>query len=138
MNEERFTELVAAYLSGNISEKEKASLLNAIESSSDRKAIFDAFQEVWSLTEAEPLVFEADKSVGWKNIETRIDTSGQKLDSSAKIVRPSFGRQLLRIAAVFAVVAAGLWWYSTQQVQPQLVEWRTGDGEQKEVTLPDA
>jgi len=139
MNEERFTELIAGYFSGNISDTEKELLQAYVEDSAERKAVFEEYQAIWQMTETDPISFQADKSVAWQNIETQIDIDVPKEVKTAKIVRPSFGRQLLRISAVLLVaVAAGLWLYNSIDTKPtQLVEVSTGADEKKELTLPD-
>ena len=138
MNEERFTELIAAYFSGNISDTEKELLQAYVEDSAERKAVFEEYSAIWQMTENDPISFQADKSVAWQNIETQIDIEVPKEVTTAKIVRPSFSRQLSRIAAVLLVgVAAGLWWFNSAGTTTQLVEVSTGDNEKKELTLPD-
>jgi len=139
MNEERFTELIAGYFSGNISDTEKELLQAYVEDSAERKAVFEEYQAIWQMTETDPISFQADKSVAWQNIETQIDIDVPKEVTTAKIVRPSFSRQLLRIAAVLLVgLAAGLWWFNSGDTIPtQLVEVSTGNDEKKELILPD-
>ena len=144
MNDLRFTELLAGYFSGNISDEEKGQLFAQMEANPDYKLQYEEMKQVWEMTTVDPISFETDKSVAWNNLEKQIQTeiSATEIPTAARVVRRSFGRQLLRYAAVFLLIGTvGFFGYRTyQSMTPDstyLTEVSTGSNERKELTLPD-
>ena len=135
MDDSRYLELIASYLSANISDKEKEILFSWVNENEANKAEFEEMKALWEITTPEEIEFKADKSIAWSNIEKQIETQDAP---TAKIVRPSFVKQLLRIAAIFLLLAVGTyWWVNNNNYNTQLTEIKTGAAEEKELTLPD-
>ena len=135
MDDSRYLELIASYLSGNISDEEKEVLFSWVNENEANKTEFEEMQELWELTTPKETIFEADKSIAWSNIEKQIASQDT---STTKIVHPSFVKQLLRIAAIFLLLAGSTyWWINNNNTNRHLTEVRTGAKEEKELTLPD-
>ncbi len=159
MNEARYTELIAAFLSGNIGDNEQKELLDWIAASETNQTYFDELSESWELAASyEPeFLVRAEKS--WDSLIQKLDeheakqglggTSTPKANSvqtqtnrPAKVVRMSPWKPLLSVAATLLLLGAiGLYWFSAQEGNAgnglaDVLRINSGS-ESKEVVLPD-
>jgi transmembrane sensor len=150
-NIEKYSELIAKYLAGEITPGEERELFAWTEADAANQKFFDETVEIWSLTGgAASTPFEADMTKAWANIEAGIGTSAvpntqthkhtnTQTPKSAKIVPLSkIIRRWSVAAAILLLAAAGLWWMNRGVEAPQFVEIRTFDKEKKEIVLPDS
>ena len=141
MEDAKYIELAAKYLSGDISSAERRELMEWIAESDANQAFFDEMIHLWSLTGEADRPFVADTRTAWNKVAARIESpGGQTAQASdtpeAKIRTLSIKRDFLRIAAVLLpliAVAAWLW------LQPGTPEQRLIVSEEttREITLPD-
>ncbi len=143
MADEKYIDLTAKYLSGNISDPEKTDLLQWTKSSRENQTFFDKMAKLWGITanyEEEP--FETDLPVAWSNIEKRIDNGLMAGGgSSARIIPLSTRSVLLRVAAVALLIVAGAAWFSgwldQTEAAPQIMTYTTAEDESRVIYLPD-
>ncbi|MEK7257518.1 MAG: FecR domain-containing protein, partial [Bacteroidota bacterium] len=144
---DQHTELIAKYLAGEIQPGERQFLFDWVQAQPENQQFFDEMVQVWSLTaDAGAPGFEVNLEQAWQKVEAGIAEQplgiGQ-VNGGAKIVSlperrvANNYRLFFRIAAVFAVLALGIWWFSKQAPAPQLVEVQTQTNQKQEITLPD-
>jgi len=152
MEDAKYLDLIAKYLSGNITRPERQVLFGWLEESQVNQKFFDEMIQLWSLSnEYEEDPFDADVEAAWNRLSDRLpgeDEEEQPASApevgdgggppSGKIRRWSIRRHWLRYAAVFLLLVSigGWWWFDP-------LEWRlvavvTGLGEQDMVVLPDS
>ena len=134
----RAEELMAAYLSGNITPTEKEELMGWVEDSSRGQEFFDKAVSLWSVTEnmAYP-DFSAGKAAAWDKVEGRLDNAvGLRVIGGGAKVRRMNLRSWAAAAAVALLVVAGLW-HMQQPAAPSAVIASTMNEEQEELLLPD-
>lgn len=140
MDQKRQEELVAKYLSGNISLQERGALLSWAEESEDNKQFFDEMIQLWASVEEEEVGFDVNMDSAWQKIANKTvpvqqnEIEETSFSQKAKI-RPIFRRNMfLRIAAavLFLIVATYLW-----PSQPELISLRTAANESTQIDLPD-
>lgn len=144
MADSKYIDLIARYLSGNISTPEKTELLQWAESSQDNQKFFEEMVQLWSITEAyEDDPFEADTSAGWNQLDKRIEDGTRPAASggSTRII-PLSMRSVLRVAAATLLLIAASYgvytaWVGNISDQPVLVSEETSTDETREITLPD-
>lgn len=146
MAHEKYIDLIAKYLSGNISAAEKTELLQWTESAPENRQFFEEMVQLWGLADRyEEEVFEADTAKAWEIIDRR--TGGERPTSasggSARIIPSSMRSTLLRVAAVTILLVAASYgvysvWNSLNEPAPieYVVESTTAE-ERREITLPD-
>lgn len=134
----RAEELMAAYLSGNITSAEKDELMGWVADSSRGQEFFDKAVSLWSVTEEMAYPdFGANKAKAWDKVANRLDgqlgqTGG---GSGAKIVRMNLRRWVA--AAAVALLGVAAWWSLQGPSTPAAVIASTLNEEQKEMLLPD-
>ncbi len=132
MEEARYLDLTARYLSGQISSPEKAELLAWAEKSPANRKFFDQLIELWSLSGR----FEDDT-----DFSIDLDTAWDRLENQLPVQTPTIKKMtaigwVVRIAA--AVVLLGIAGYWVSGIGRQSLEIvATLENEQKEVVLPD-
>ncbi|MEL7250159.1 MAG: FecR domain-containing protein [Bacteroidota bacterium] len=134
----RAEELMAAYLSGNITSTEKDELMGWVSETSHGQDFFDKAVSLWSATEnmAYP-DFSASKAAAWDKVEGRLDAnSGLKAIGGGATVRRLNLRSWVAAAAIALLAVAG-WWYMQQPAVPTAVIASTLNEEQEELLLPD-
>ena len=144
MADSKYIDLVAKYLSGNISAPERTELLQWAESSQDNQKFFDEMAQLWSIAEAyEDDPFEADTPAAWNKLDKRIDDGSRPAASGgpARIIPLSLRSVWRAAAATLLLIAAsyGVYsvWVDTIPNQPQIVAVETLRDENREITLPD-
>lgn len=132
MKESDQIDRIAKFLSGNLPEEEHADFLQWLDQE-ENQALFAETEQVWKLTDeyVEP-DFDVDTLKAWNEVDAQ-------LEAPAVVRKLSFPRQLLRIAAVFMVVALATLWYVNREVAPQshTIATTTSTEETKELLLPD-
>lgn len=129
--DDKFLYLTSKYLAGEITEAERNELLDWVSQSEVNKADFDEMQRLWKLSGDVEEDFETDVAVAWEKVAKRTTRK------EAKIIRYPWGRQLLRIAAVFFVLA-GAWWLLNNRTQKATeIVYQTGADEKSQISLPD-
>ncbi len=150
MEDAKYLDLIAKYLSGNITGPERQVLFGWLEESQANQKFFDEMIQLWSLSnEYEEDPFEADVEAAWDRLSERLPGDEEADDRQApapqsggspsgKIRRLSIRRHWLRYAAVILLLVSigGWWWFDP-------LEWRlvavvTGAGEQEMIVLPDS
>lgn len=150
-NEAQYLELVSKYLSGNISQAERSTLLSWAESSPENKAFFDEIIQLWSIsgTYEEP-EFEVDTEAAWLKLEPLLDEpqAAEPDDTTensptvggggTKIVPFGKSRRFWRVAAaVAAIITLGTFTFYQMFPSKNYMEVITQAGEHQEVLLPD-
>lgn len=111
MVDDKFVNLIAKYLSGDITLQEKAALLSWLEEDPANKALYSELTEVWSLSEQYEEQYETDTKVAWEQLQAKIDSPNTEEIEEVKIVRFSFRKKWLRVAvAILLLFSVGYWW----------------------------
>lgn len=150
MNDANYMDLIAKYLSGNVSVAEKEELMAWVESAPANRAFFEEMIQLWSISGSGNYEeqFATNTAQAWQaldqrlfsdNIATPADESASNKKSSAKIVRLSINKFILRAAAVIlAAIAASIWWFGGfAGDQDQMVVVQTAAEERQKLELPD-
>lgn len=144
---DKYSELIAKYLTGEIAPGEERELFAWTEAKPENQTFFEEMVKTWALTEgASTTPFEVNAEMAWEKIEQRIQpASGREattrpINSSPKITALSkIVRRWSIAAAILIAIGAFAWWLSREPVQQNpLVEIQTFDREKKEVVLPDS
>ncbi len=137
--EEKYLDLIAKYLSGNINDREREALLYWAESAPANQAFFEEMVRLWSVSGSYPEpTFGPDPEKAWRALEPRLEPG--KPSSPGRIVKFAYRKTIWRVAAaVLLLLAVGYWWGLPQWLSAgeDLVEVVTLDGEKREVALPD-
>ena len=140
MNQEKYIELIAQYLTGEISENNREALLAWIATDANNRAIFEEMTQLWTISEDYTSDFDTNVEAAWNKVEQKVETKAvTKLtkDSSAKIISRSNFKRFLQVAAVFLIGAVGLYFLLQKNPTHQLVAYQTQEDEKLEVVLPD-
>ncbi|MEM1320350.1 MAG: FecR domain-containing protein [Bacteroidota bacterium] len=138
MIDNRYSDLMASYFSGNISAEDQKQLLDWVAESDANQTLFEESRMIWSLAGEEEPDFEVDIDQAWAAVAPQLDQTPVKALPSKQSKRWSIGPYLLRIAAVILLaVAAGYWFFPPQPAPPQLYSVVTQTGQTQELTLPD-
>ena len=141
MNDELFLELVAKYLSQDISVIERKQLLEWVASSEDRRADFDEMIQLWSITNEyveEP--FEANTNAAWNKIDAALETTNdEKQTNEAKVISFNRYKIWIRVAAIFVFLGLGAWFFLDTDANHTIarLDIETGAEERKKWDLPD-
>ncbi|MEL6864673.1 MAG: FecR domain-containing protein [Bacteroidota bacterium] len=139
MDENRYLDLMAKQLAGEISPGELAELSKWMDQQDEHQNLFEEVSEVWAITENFDADFGTiDMTKAWEQIEEGIAGSADVVALSDRKPRWSIGQQLLRIAAVFLVVSGlgyvGYQFLQAPEAEPILVETTTNT---QTIILPD-
>lgn len=148
MDDAKYMNLMAKYLSGNVRATEKDELMAWIESDAANRAFFEEMIQLWSISGNYEELFATDTAQAWQTLDQRLfgennvtstDESASNEKSSAKIVRLSINKFILRTAAVILVaIAAGIWWFGgLTGEQYQMLVVQTARQERQQMELPD-
>ncbi len=145
MDDAKYTDLIAKYLSGNIAPDEKEALLAWIQAEEANRLFFDEMIQLWSLSASYPITENTDTAVAWAKLETRLFGGGATIPTtdldqgrSAKIARLSIKRAVLSAAAVILLaISASVWWWGNSIFGDPTITYKTFAQEQKEFRLPD-
>lgn len=135
---DKYADLIAKYLAGEIDRKEKGDLFAWVETDGVNKQFFEDMVHLWGASEEyETPTFDTNVTEAWSKVEPQIQLPNHAAKSSLKIVHSSNRFSVWRIAAVLLpLLAVGLWLWMQPPNQNLIVE-ATGEKEQKAIVLPD-
>jgi len=140
MDEERYLDLIAQQLSGNISEADRNALFAWVNEQEANKAVYDEFVQLWEITATPESSFEPNVAQAWTNVDDRIGRIETLEDLNNTRAGLTIIRTLLRVAAVFVLaLAVGYWIYNNDSAieSPAMAEYQTQEEEFKSFALPD-
>ncbi|MCC6280942.1 MAG: FecR domain-containing protein [Saprospiraceae bacterium] len=135
MQENDYIVLLHKQLTGEISPAEQLLLSDWINQSADNARFADDLRLAWEKSAGYEKDFQPDLNAAFRQLQARIQT--EPLSIPLQVL--TFRQRLLRVAAVAAVLIAGLWGYqqfSGAGVVPESVVVSSEKGT-KEVLLPD-
>ncbi len=128
--DDKYFYLTSKYLSGEIAEAEQQELFAWVNETEVNKVAFEEMQELWNLSGEIEEGFDTDISVAWEKVAKRT------IKKEAKIIRYPW-QQLLRIAAVIAIVVGAYWAIDNWNQKVEDIVYNTGASEKTEINLPD-
>lgn len=145
MDDAKYTDLIAKYLSGNIAPDEKEVLFAWMQAAEGNRLFFDEMIQLWSLSASYPTTENTDTTAAWAKLEVRLFGGGTTVPTtdlnqgrSAKIVRLSIKRATLSAAAIILLtISASIWWWGDSIFGDPTITYKTFAQEQKEFRLPD-
>jgi len=149
MDQNKYIELIAQQLSGEISKSDEKLLKEWVASNAENQALWDETKRLWEISDNFEETFDADVETAWMNVEQKIGKAPSTTkvvdinrnrsndDSSAKVVGMSKFKRLLQYAAVILIAGAGWFLLNQGNTDPQLYTYQIGDNEKLEITLPD-
>ena len=103
LTNERYDEMIRSYLDGQCSQEEASALLSWVAESDENRDYFEAFQEVWSLTDFTLEEDDNDVESALKSVNAKIDA----VEAETKTVKmPWIRRNFKYVSAAAAVVVA--------------------------------
>ncbi|MBR9922980.1 MAG: DUF4974 domain-containing protein [Bacteroidetes bacterium] len=130
---DQYDNLIAQYLTGEISPAEKSELMTWVEASTANREYFDHMQALWGA--AEPPATEFFE----KNWESSWDKVEEAIQPVAKVrrLRGRFFR--MQLAAVLLIgIGLSFWYFFLQEGEPEWKTIQTASAEKTEVLLPDS
>jgi len=148
MDDATYMDLISKYLSGNASIAEKEELMAWVERDPANRAFLEEMIELWSIADHYEEHFATDTPQAWQTLDKRlfgdeIATQTEPIASnektSAKIVRLSINKTILRVAAVILLaIVGGIWWFGgLTGGKAQMVIVQTAAEERQQLELPD-
>lgn len=137
MKENKYIDLIAQHLSGEISESDRKDLMKWVDSDANNQALLKETTQLWKISEEYDSPFDTNVNEAWKKVEQKIEVTNDSKDSSAKVIRLSNFKQFLQIAAVFLIGAVGLFFFFQNQ-EPELFAFNTNDEQTLDFLLPDS
>lgn len=145
MEDAKYIELAAKYLSGDIDSTERRELMEWVAESDANQAFFDEMIHLWGLTGDADKAFDADTGPAWDKVAARIN-QGQAQppvvevpktgDPGGRIIPLSINRRLLQIAAILLpILLLGGWWLLQPKADQDRLIVSTQDTEV--ISLPD-
>jgi len=143
MNDARYSELIAKYLSGDVTPDEKEELMAWVEASDVNRVFFEETIQLWSISDNYSIDFEADISEAWTVLEQKLDTQKGSLTVGKNSNRDNLiplWQKVASIAAIGLLALVAVYWVFQQPLSTdanlQIVQ--TAAGEQREIILPDS
>ncbi len=121
MEDAKYLDLVAKYLSGNISTEDRAELLHWADAEEANRQFFDEMIQLWSMSAEAEEPFEADVELAWSSLENKLPFEEDPLrieDVPPKLIQLKKKRWDWRIAAAIAVLLIGGWWLIPNSLEP--------------------
>lgn len=143
MEDAKFTELAAKYLSGNIQPDERRELMEWIAAGDDQQAFFDDIVQLWESATPVDQPIQVDLTAAWSKVEHALNdksvADNQPKERTASLRSLPLITRLLRIAAILVpLLLIGYWWWEasrSDQITESVVIATLE--EIKEVVLPD-
>jgi transmembrane sensor len=113
MEDAKYLDLMAKYLSGNIDAGERSALLQWADASEANRQFFDEMIQLWSMSAGAEEPFEADVEQAWSSLEGKLPTEEAPPNTEEivpRVVKLKRKRWDWRIAAAIAVLLLGGWW----------------------------
>ncbi len=135
---ERYWDLMAMYLKGEISEQEKTELFDWAEQEPANKEVFYRSTYLWQLTGKSSDAFQSDVTQAWKRFLDTIESEKETKNVSAQPEARVLSMWWLRVAAVVVVMAGiGYWLLRNPLTETSaMVTMQAGD-QKKDFYLPD-
>jgi ferric-dicitrate binding protein FerR (iron transport regulator) len=117
MEDAKYLDLMAKYLSGNISTGERSALLQWADANEANRQFFDEMIQLWSMSAEAEEPFEADVEQAWSSLEEKLPLEEAPVspeESVPKVVKLKRRKWDWRIAAAIAVLLVGGWWLLPQ------------------------
>ncbi len=138
-----YWDLMARYLKGNLSEQEKNMLSQWVADHPDNKETFTQIRKIWEKVPNPAESYHPDVAKGWKSFKFRIDSEQGLYDDEVKVkeIKPnktSLWPLLMRIAAVFIMLAGVIYFVNNWLAQQDEIRWVTRQNETKLYHLPDS
>jgi len=137
MKDNKYIELIAQHLSGEISENDRKDLMEWVNSDAKNQALLKETTQLWEISEEYDSPFETNVNEAWEKVAQKIAITNDSKDSSAKVIRLSNFKRFLQIAAVFLIGAVGLFFFF-QNPAPELFAFDTNDEQTLDFLLPDS
>lgn len=137
MKENKYIELIAQYLSGEISVSDRKDLMEWVNSDAKNQALLKETTQLWEISEEYDSPFDTNVNEAWKKVEQKIEVTNDSKDSSVKIIRLSNFKHFLQIAAVILLGAVSLFFFFQNQ-EPELFAFNTNDEQTLDFFLPDS
>ncbi len=143
MEDAKYLDLMAKYLSGNLTGQERAELFAWVEANAGNRKFFEEMIHLWSISkEYEEEPFDTDVETAWEQVNRRLSDRSEEESSSgaapsAKVLRLSKGRRWFRYAAVILLLVAAAAWAWVDPLGWRLTTIATTGGELRELILPD-
>lgn len=158
-DEAKYQKLMAKYLAGELSSRERANFMSWVEEAPEHQQFFSEMISVWTLAATEPPLITVDTDRAWERVNraTSIEKPAEPVatqandttnnlvapptvDGETKIV-PLWRKNIVRLAlAASVLLAVGLFvqhYFSPSVVSYASVNYQTGADEQLTVTLSD-
>ena len=142
MVDTKYSELIAQYLSEDITVENKEKLMTWVEASQANKAYFDDLSEVWNLSDKyDELELDLDIGAAWNKLDSSIieqtDELSKPTPKTVKIVQ--FRKKWWSVAAAIALLISvgGYWWSNMNANVLDGVVVATNAQEKIEHLLPD-
>ncbi|UXP31371.1 FecR domain-containing protein [Reichenbachiella agarivorans] len=120
---------IQQYLSGELSQEEKAEVLDWANSSEANQAMLDKYSKLYDLSVVDCDSFHPDVDKAWCLVQSKLVPKAKQFFL--------FSPTVYKIAAA-VVMAVGLAFFSVSYfLQPNLIALKTGEGEVIQVVLPD-
>jgi ferric-dicitrate binding protein FerR (iron transport regulator) len=130
-------DLIAKYLSGNISTEERQGLLTWVDGSEENRSYFDEMIQLWAATEDYDNEFEADIEQAWQKVAGKVaEKAPFRIEPKTSKKKGFFlnNKMLLRVAAAALLLVIATYWWSNSN---QMVVMQTAFNESIEIELPD-
>ncbi|MDQ3536683.1 MAG: hypothetical protein M3421_13765, partial [Bacteroidota bacterium] len=134
-------EVIAKYLKGELSEKERHELTIWVQSKPENKLIFEQVKNLWFASETEDhLEINVDRS--WERFKKSAVSSekGPAIQDEVKVekqVKRIYLPLLFRVAAVFVICLSIVYLFFREGSQEDLIVHTSVENQLKEVVLPD-
>ncbi len=134
MEDAKYLDLVAKYLSGNIDREEREALLQWVDADEANRRFFDEMIQLWSMSAEVEEPFEADVEDAWERLENKLPATSD--EEETKVVPLRKRRWDWRIAAALLLLISGSWLvFKTMAGQPEVISAEVLNG--APLTLPD-
>lgn len=122
METENYLDLIAKYLSGNITTEERNILLSWVGESEENRQYFDEMIQLWSVPVDIDETFEANIEPAWDKLENALfDHTPQEIISDTPKIIPFYKKTwILRIAAAVLLLLTGGYFVSQQFITKEI------------------
>ncbi len=144
MEETLYTDLIAKYLSGNITATERELLWAWVEAAAENRRFFDQMVQLWGISsDYAEAAYPVDTTQAWSKLEQRLFGGApivalQNPSPSNKIVRLSIKRAWIAVAAVILLaISVSIWLYQSPVSTNAPIVYETKAQERRMIELPD-
>jgi ferric-dicitrate binding protein FerR (iron transport regulator) len=129
-------ELIAKFLSGEVSSEEEAKLLAWLDEHPANQKFFEELASIWNteLEEDQP-PFSIDLTAAWKKIDVAAKSPTIQKAKQKNLVRRTYAWSLA--AVLVLTIGAMIWFFLEVKSKPEIVTIKTGIGQRTAIILPD-